>query len=162
MKDQSQERLRQLDEIGKCAFEHIAELVAALECDYDRLEELREAYASNTFSQEDEQELAELIAAAGDCKDRDDAERRIHEGPLSVEVRSDWHVPGDSAHPAEFRILLSTGGPATRIIGELNEYGEPTSAKLQVQNWFTPWTEYRGADEEVLLTYCRCFYFGED
>ncbi len=54
-----------------------------------------------------------------------------------------------------------TGGPATRIIGELNEHGEPTRARLQVQDWGTPWTDYRGGDQETLLTYARCFYFGE-
>jgi hypothetical protein len=100
----------------------------------------------------------------------EDAERAIHEDALSVEVRSDWYVPGDrSRHDvAEYRILLCTGGPAVQIIGELNEHGEPETARLQVQDWFQPWTDMRPLvragdydSEPILLAYARCFYFGE-
>lgn len=190
-----EEQYASLMNTGKCAYAAIAEMVAALECDYDRLEELRnkretlsdaiaraetsynEAEAGSDeaeakalddarsmleqWDEENGEELKELSDAAGDCKDRDEAEQRIQEDPLSVEVRGDWHTPGDSdSEPTEFRILLATGGPAVRIIGELNN-GEPSSARLQVQDWFTPWTDYLEADGEVLLTYCRCFCFGE-
>ena len=62
---------------------------------------------------------------------------------------------------AEFCILLTTGGPAVRIRGELDEYNEPRRAWLEVQDWFLPWTEYVCADSDVLLNYARCFYFGE-
>jgi hypothetical protein len=36
-------------------------------------------------------------------------------------------------------------------------------AKIQYQDWFTPWTDYRltSEQEEIVLTYARCFYFGE-
>ncbi len=90
----------------------------------------------------------------------EDARRAIEEDPLSIEVRSDWASVGATLSPSEFCILLSTGGPATRIIGELDR-GEPTKARLEVQDWFTPWTEYPQADEEVLLAYARVFYWGE-
>lgn len=172
-----EEQAARLQSIGKSAHSALAEMVAALECDYERLEELRTDreewnarhkegneqtdYAAGSL---DADELKELESAAGDCKDREDAEQRIHEDPLSLDVRSDWYAPGDSdkgGAPSEFRLLLGTGGPAVRIIGELNEHGEPTSATLQTQDWFTQWTDYREADEEMLLTYCRCFYFGE-
>lgn len=155
-----------LQDIGASAAESIAEMAAALECDYDRLEELRdmdpEEYAADPELQA---EAAELRKAAGDCESREDAEQRLLDDPLSVEVRcSEWHALGDEpGKPGEFCILLSTGGPATRIIGELNEHCEPTRARLQAQDWFTQWTDYTGdaVSDDALLTYCRCFYFGE-
>lgn len=159
----------------------IAELVAALECDYDRLETLndeRDSAASEsdggislaTFDASDDgEEWRELTAAAtldGEvCKDADAARERIEESPLSVEVRSGWCTPGgeDYAKPEDFRILLSTGGPALQIRGDLNEHGEPDRAWLEYQDWGTPWTEYHGegCEQETLLTFCRQFYFGE-
>lgn len=100
----------------------------------------------------------------------DDARQAIEEDALSVEVRSDWHSPGasdETAKPAEYTILLCTGGPAVRIIGRLDDYCQPESAELQVQDWFTPWTAIRptapeGVDaEETMLAYARVFWFGE-
>jgi hypothetical protein len=159
-----------LQDIGKSAAESIAEMVAALECDYDRLGELREhaagMHAELPLDTDEAEELAELEKAAGECSDREDAEQRIYEDPLSVEFRSGWYPYADKEcphPPEEFLILLSTGGPATRIIGELNEHCEPTRARLQAQDWFKPWTDYTGdaVSDDDLLTYCRCFYFGE-
>jgi hypothetical protein len=93
----------------------------------------------------------------------EEARRTIEEDPLSVEVRSGWHTPGAKAEDEEFNILLCTGGPAVRIIGELGQYNEPEKATIQYQDWFTQWTDYPldSKDEEILLTYCRTFYFGE-
>lgn len=165
------EQYAALQEIGKSAAQSLAEMVAALECDYDRLEELRnERQAFNersgtaeTLPMPDDEELAELEAAAGGCTSREDALQRIKEDPLSVQVRDGWHDVGDTSYPEEFEILLGTGGPATRILGELDEHNEPKRARLQTQDWFTPWTDYRGdaISQDDLLTYCRCFYFGE-
>ena len=156
----------------------ICEQVAALECDYDRLEELTdqlegltsEADAKTAGLEEEWAELQELTAAAtleGEIqKDADTVRERIQEGPLSVEVRSDWHAPGDegeASKPAGFCILLSTGGPALRIMGDLDEHGQPSRAYLQYQDWGTPWTDYfhSSGSGDVLLTYCQQFYFGE-
>jgi len=173
-----------LKEIGRDAYSAIAEMVAALNCDYDRLEELREERkdweAENPASfvdpndprasgrwalafPDEAEELAELIEAAGDCEDREEAERRIQEDALTVEVRSDWHAPGDkeNATPSEFRILLATGGPAVQIRGKLYEHGDPCTARLEVQDWGTPWTRYYDASEDVLLAYAQRFYFSE-
>lgn len=95
----------------------------------------------------------------------EEAEQTIQEDALSVGVRSDWYQPGqlpDHRAPSEFTILLCTGGPAVRIIGTLNQ-SEPQSARLVYQDWGTPWTEYRltAEQEETVLTYARCFYYGE-
>lgn len=179
----------------------IIDMVAALNVDYDRLEELREERAHLAdeleaaadcvryhhddeldeagtttehgeyrrcrdelaeWDEENADELAEIEAAADECESREDAEQRILEDALSVEVRSDWHAPDDADDPTEFQILLCTGGPAVRIMGELDQ-GEPCRAWLEYQDWGTPWTERinQPGDHDALLTYARCFYFGE-
>jgi hypothetical protein len=91
-------------------------------------------------------------------------EQEIHESPLSVLVRDGWRQPGgtpEDGGPEEYEILLSTGGPALRIYGRLNEHSEPDTAELQWQNWFKPWTRCTFADETVLLEYAQHFYFGD-
>lgn len=160
----------------------ITEMVAALGCDFDRLEEPRSSEAdnraivaayvekmddwqANANAAEELEELAELVAAAGEAESTDDARERIEEDALSVEVRSDWHRPGDTCEPAEFCILLCTGGPAVRIVGDLDR-GQPSRPRLQYQDWFTPWTDLiltadDGIDDDALQAYCECFYFGE-
>jgi hypothetical protein len=181
---------RDLQEIGAAAYSSILDMVNALECDWDRLAELREERAALVPDQtarpqegdladlmawdaENGEELAELIALAGEAESREDAEQRIQEDPLSLEVRSGWTSLGEPLEAEEFNILLATGGPAVRIVGELDQHGEPSRAWLEVQDWFTPWTEYRGTpskndpgaldnvpSQDVLLTYARQFYFG--
>lgn len=143
-----------LQEVGKFAFESIAEMVAALDVDYDRLEELK---GQDERTEEEAEELAELEKAAGDCESLEDAEQRINDDPLSVQVRSGWCDVGAEMEAEEYNILLSTGGPATRIIGDLNQYGEPETATLQAQDWFTQWQDYEGGDEETLIRYASRF-----
>lgn len=110
----------------------------------------------------DFEELNELEAAAGDCADEDDAREQIEQDALSVEIRSDWYTPGEESEPAEYKILLCTGGPAVRIIGELDQYNQPATARLQYKDWFTPWTELVDhSDHGALFTYAQQFYFGE-
>lgn len=147
-----------LKEIGKLAYESIAEMAAALDCDYDRLDELEN---SESLDDAEKEELAELLDAADDCKNRDEALEVIQEDALSVEVRSGWAPVGDCLQAEEFAILISTGGPAARIRGELDEYRQPARAWLEVQDWGTPWTRYSDASQDVLLTYAQCFYFGD-
>lgn len=160
-------------------FRSICEMVAALDVDWDRLEELRDELADlesdieggteehvNALAQwklDYAEELAELESQAGDFESREDAEQRIQEDPLSVEVRSDWHEVGGDAGSSEFRILLCTGGPAVQILGELDEHNEPSRAWLEYQDWGTPWTERvnQEGDMSALLTYARQFYFAE-
>lgn len=60
-----------------------------------------------------------------------------------------------------YSILLCTGGPAVRIFGRLREHSEPETAKLQCQDWGTPWEDVESADEDVLLEYAQLHYFGE-
>jgi hypothetical protein len=152
-----------LQEIGESTARYLAEMVAALECDYDRLEELS-LKRSGDMDDDEKAELAALKACAGacECESEDDARQRIQEDPLSIEVSGTW-VPGETPTADRAIILLGTGGPATRIVCELDHDREPCRARLEVQDWFQPWTEYRGdaISEEALLKYCACFYFGE-
>ncbi len=161
-----------VEEIGKPSFDAIAEMVAAAQVDWDRLGELRgerddfdptnqergdEEWAEQ--NPDDAEELAELEEARGDCEDEDDARMRIEEDPLSLRIfgertAGEWET-------TSYELLLGTGGPAVRIVGDLNQHGEPGSAQLEVQDWFKPWTEYLGAENDVLMAYAAYFYCGE-
>lgn len=73
------------------------------------------------------------------------------------------HAHGSLEWMREHRILLGTGGPATRIVGELDEYGQPTNAKFEYQDWFKPWTAANDLSEEeekTLLEFASQFWFG--
>ena len=162
-------------------YSSIVGMLAAVDCDYDRLDELKEdqaemqrevddsdggnAAASSRLalwmSGDDGQELAQLIEDAGDCESQDDASERIQESPLSIEVRSGWANCGDALNAEEFQILLCTGGPAVRILGELDQHGQPDRAWIEYQDWGTPWTQYFDADGATLVRYAQQFYFGE-
>ena len=86
-------------------------------------------------------------------------EESCRETALSVDVRSGWGTPGE-LEPEEFQILLSTGGPALRIIGDLQS-NEPSRARLEFQDWGTPWTQWRrDVDHEALDWFCSLFWFG--
>ena len=184
----------------------IAAMLAAAECDFDRMQELRDERQTLTdeleaaieavhYHHDDEEpeavisaydnpeaiaelaeyircrdelaawvddnaaELLELEEAAGEYDSQDEAEQAIQDDPLSVEVRSGWMTPGEELTPSEFCILLCTGGPAVRIVGELDDNGEPSRAWMEYQDWGTPWTEYVEAGSTTLLDYARRFYF---
>lgn len=159
-----------IEAIGKPAFDALQELVDARDCDYNRLEELREERGDwnddddcgedwATYHTDDAAELAALDKARGDCDDADDAQRRIDDDPLEIEVGG-WWAPFGEPSPTEYRILLTTGGPAVRIVGDLGEHGDPTTARLEVQDWYKPWTEFP-ADENILLRYASSFAMAE-
>ena len=139
----------------------ISAMVSALSLDWDRLEELKDTLPED-LDQDEAEELAELMAAAGEYESQEDAERAIDEDPLSIEVRSGWHTPGEEATADEFCILLCTGGPAVRLVGDLNQHMEPESVRIEYQDWGTGWTEYNGpeVDRDDLLSYAQRCYFG--
>lgn len=97
--------------------------------------------------------------------DVDTVKQAINETPLSIEVNYGWHDVSEASQgigtprPGQYRILLCTGGPAVRITGELNGYGEPETARLEYQDWGTPWTVYTDYDYD-LLSFADQFYFG--
>lgn len=118
--------------------------------------------------------IKEMVADLRDARRHDDpgdhqpgrldaAQQRILDDPLSVETRGGWHTLGHRSPDEEFKILLCTGGPAVRLIGELDQYMQPSSVRLEYQDWGTPWTEYplSEEDEKAVLAYCCEFCYGD-
>ncbi len=116
----------------------------------------------------------EMYISRDEYHDHDAALEAITESPLSVETRQGWIVAGgpSGSSPVEYQILLCTGGPAVRLVGDLGAYSEPETARLEYQDWGTPWTSLEmfsaplhakdfEADSATLLAYARQFWFGE-
>ncbi len=104
-----------------------------------------------------------IQTTANEYHDEERARTSIEENALSVDVRSAWTSPHEMK-PSEYQIILCTGGPAVRITGNLNEYSQPSDARMEYQDWFTPWKEYHDGNAETyngLLDYAQQFYFGE-
>ena len=104
----------------------------------------------------------QLFEKINDYDAQDQLRESILNSALSVEFRSGWYSSlDDELVPEEFKILLSWGGPALRIIGELDNYG-PVNPKLQFQDWGTPWTDFKITEDQqnALNWFCNCFYFG--
>ena len=83
----------------------------------------------------------------------------VQEDALDVQVREDWHALGEDAEAAQYKILITWGGPALQMIGALEGF-EPDSAGLQHQDWGTPWTDYPTEDDDALLWYASQFHWG--
>ena len=102
------------------------------------------------------------LQESNDYDQQDELRESILNSALSVEFRSGWYSSlDDELVPEEFKILLSWGGPALRVIGELDNYG-PVNPKLQYQDWGTLWTDFEITEDqqEALNWFCNCFYFG--
>jgi hypothetical protein len=116
-------------------------------------------------------EMIEAIGAAeesGDEQATDRAREALQESPLSVLVRNGWHTPGsgeeEGRSPQEYEILLSTGGPALRVVGDLDQHCTPDDEPcLEWQDWGTPWTVFplTEAERDTVCTFARQFWFGE-
>lgn len=89
--------------------------------------------------------------------DEERARAAIDEGPLEVACDKGERFDGTRW----YMILLGTGGPAARIIGQLSEHHEPESATFQFQDWFKPWTDAQlsSEDEKTLLEFAQHFNF---
>tara|TARA_R100000773_G_C4150050_1_gene72558 strand:+ start:87 stop:509 length:423 start_codon:yes stop_codon:yes gene_type:complete len=108
--------------------------------------------SQNVTTNEDEEKLEEI-------------RQSILDSALSVQFRNGWysdlyHLKGVT-EPIEFKILLSWGGPALRVIGEIEE-NYAVNPKLQYQDWGTPWTDLDITEDQqdALNWFCNCFYFG--
>ena len=89
----------------------------------------------------------ETLAGDADGRKHEQAIDKLSELPLSVETTK------------HYNILLSYGGPASRIVGKLDSRNEPETATFEAQNWGTPWTAADDQDENMLLQFARLFYF---
>lgn len=85
-------------------------------------------------------------------------EEAAREQALSVEFRCNgWSNTAAGLEPDEYRILLSTGGPALQITGAFDIHNGPTTARMEHQDWGTPWTEFHGVDEDALMWFAELF-----
>tara|TARA_R100000353_G_scaffold160470_1_gene120169 strand:+ start:586 stop:999 length:414 start_codon:yes stop_codon:yes gene_type:complete len=98
-----------------------------------------------------------------DYEKQEKIKESILNSALSVEFRSGWTSNPNDIELKEFKILLTWGGPALRVIGNLNQYKEPENIKMQFQDWGTYWTDFKITEEQqkALNWFCNCFYFGE-
>jgi hypothetical protein len=136
-------------EQARAQYDTIRATLDALDVNFDRLQELQDM-DSEELTPDEREELAALLQDAGEFTSEEEARDALYNLPLSVEYRSGWVSPGAEMLPEEFCILLCTGGPAVRIIGELDDYNNPRRAYLECQDWGTPWTQYHGASSETL------------
>ena len=128
-----------------------------------QLESIKELYRNYKQAESD-----------GDYTREDEIREQAQDEALSVEFRSGWTSNPEEMKPEEFKILLSTGGPACQIVGKI-DYGscEPIDIEIQYQDWGTPWEPLQlnstyadkspniTSDYEALEWFCNCFYFGE-
>ena len=108
-----------------------------------------------------------------DYEAQDEIREQAQNEALSVEFRSGWSSNPGEMKPEEFKILLSTGGPACQVKGNLDQYKQATDIEIQYQDWGTPWEPLQlnstyadespniTSDYEALEWFCNCFYFGE-
>ena len=126
--------------------------IGHIETMVENFEEISHLNSLNPTTEEQENRIEEIT-------------QEVLNSALSLEFRNGWysdlyHLKGVT-EPIEFKILLSWGGPALRIIGEIEE-NYAVNPKLQFQDWGTPWTDYELTEEQetALNWFCNCFYFG--
>ena len=104
------------------------------------------------------------LQESNDYNQQDELRESILNSALSVEFRSGWYSSLDEeTKPEEFKILLTWGGPALRVIGDLDGYKQPENIKMQYQDWGTLWTDFELTEnqEKALNWFVNCFYFGD-
>lgn len=82
--------------------------------------------------------------------------------PLTEEdVLSVEHLTHSFREYDLWEVLLATGGPAARVVVEVDEWGEPARATFEYQDWFQPWNAPANQDRALLLAWVsEHFYFG--
>ena len=120
--------------------QYIENLLSAYRMDWVTYSDLKD-YDESDFDADELRTLEELTEQAAGCSDADEALERLEENPLEIQYRSGWEYDTYDLTPHEFSILLCTGGPAVRIRGYMDNYGSPSNAWVEYQDWGTPWTE---------------------
>lgn len=108
-----------------------------------------------------DQAKAQLECVIELVKDYTDATEADNEEAVDQAISNITEDPLEVGIIKQYFILLCTGGPAVRIIGDLDEHDQPETANLQYQDWGTPWTDYplTQQQKETLLEYASHFYF---
>ena len=167
--DAKEERIRAAAEAGSwasriCAWTDAIDLCAHKDAEgKDLSREARAVLREHGYDGTNREETREAIEATA------------REAVLSVDVRSGWRTAEDAwdgskwvLEAEEFQILLSTGGPAVRIVGDLGLCNQAEAPRLEHQDWGTPWTEWKGDCpkagaplQPILEAFCGLFFFGE-
>lgn len=107
-----------------------------------------------------------------DYHDKQNAMAAIREDALGVAVRSSWQLISESGQntgdcpdmtPTEYMIELSTGGPATRLTGEMDSDYNPESVYLEYSDSQHGWSKFmlRDDEEDIFMEYARIALRGE-
>jgi hypothetical protein len=104
-------------------------------------------------------ELVDSYNCATTDDERDAALEAIYSDPLEISFRSGWCDLLDSKmDPAEFRIVLCTGGPHVQLRGDLDENKTPSNVVIEYSDWFETMRQISSlTDEEQKFvdTYCQ-------
>ncbi len=102
------------------------------------------SYLTDTYSRMDE--ALENQEDGGECRLYDDIFDELQAEPLSIDIRR------------QVEILLSTGGPESRLLYDLDS----ETVQYQYRDWYQPWTtaELTGAQEDVLIEHMQRTYGG--
>jgi hypothetical protein len=102
------------------------------------------SYLTKTYSRMDE--ALENQEDGSECKLYDDIFDELQAEPLSIDIRR------------QVEILLSTGGPATKIVYDLDS----ENAEFYFQDWYQPWTraELTGKESDMLNDHVQRTYGG--
>jgi hypothetical protein len=157
------------EEPALAQYRSICLMLEAVNFDYNYYSEMSDladnsmGYSSDEGIEGAKEWLQENPKPFDDIDNADDAADHLREDALEVLVRTDWHYYGstDIQTPTEFCILLCTGGPAVRIIGELDEDGSPMRAWLEYQDWGTPWTHLYIEGSNAILCRYASYYLGD-
>jgi hypothetical protein len=84
------------------------------------------------------QELLQNLDNAETEEDRESSYMELCEYPLEIRTQKE---ETDYRMETSYIILLCTGGPAVRVYGQKDFNGIALSARLQAQDWFTPWED---------------------
>lgn len=135
-------------EYGPVFAQSLADLATLYTLDWDRLQDLLDKATGELSEGADDQltpgervELETLREQAGDCRSQEDANERVDEYPLDFSFAVDSCNPQDwpPKRPDRLIILVTTGGPAARIVIELGESGGYGNWWLEVADWGTGW-----------------------
>ena len=83
----------------------------------------------------------------------DSTKEEMREKPVDITKRAERSCWGDNGwRVTEVEFLLSTGGPAVRILARDHDGETASNAVLQCQDWYEPWRDVPTscADDDVL------------
>ena len=98
--------------------------------------------------------LAELsLVSSDDIDDECEALGFDLESILSIDLVT--HAPYGNC---QWAVLLTTGGPAARVLVHTDEKGDVCDAVFQYQDWFQPWYAPENQDRDLLIRWASMIY----